>query len=280
VLDNCSSDGSSEMLEQLIVSENYSFKHIRHQVNIGASANAMRAYEIVTEEYVWLLCDDDDCEFSMFSEVKSVLKENNPDIIVVGSPINISPDILFRGNTRRLLQANDLKETELVRLLTFLPSAIIKNKKIKNCDFGVGYNLSHTYFPQFFWISKVFNNNWSVFIMPRTIIKRPPIAHGLESDFTHVNGYLKGIDLFKEKDLIEHSRNLYFGFGYAAYAKFIAKLMIREKIAGKLKVENYFEHLFNIDLTRRIICFLMCFVFFIPVNILIVFKSIKKRFDI
>jgi glycosyltransferase involved in cell wall biosynthesis len=277
VLDNCSTDGTSEMLSDLEREGIFRFKHIRHEINIGALANTMRAYELATEEYVWIICDDDDYNFSAFPEVLTVLKNQRPDVVVVGSPINASAEKLFSNRTGKILHAHELSDTELPRLLTFLPSAIIKTEKLKGCDFSVGYELAHTFMPQFFWISQLINLDWSVYVLTNLMVIRPPIEHGLDSDFTHLNGYLNVIRYLKRAEDVEHARVLYFGRGCFTYAIFIAKLMMREKIMKRLNTKDYLHHLVLLNLSRRLLCLAMGFIFLVPTPVLLALKVTKKR---
>lgn len=277
VLDNCSDDGTAQMLEDLVHEGGLQLLHIRLPKNVGACANLMRAYELATEEYIWILCDDDEYDFKTFTDVLAALKNNSPDVLIVGTPISAPVEQLFSNRVGKLLHAHEFRDTELLRLLTFLPSAIINTGKLKSCDFRLGYELSHTFFPQLFWISQVINADWSVYVMPRLMVTRPPIEHGLDSDFTHLNGYLRGIELFSQAGDIENARSLYFGRGYLTYAVFIAKLMMREKITGRLSIQNYLNHLVLLDTPRRLICAVMWIIFLIPSSVLSALKSAKKR---
>jgi glycosyltransferase involved in cell wall biosynthesis len=278
VLDNCSDDGTPEMLDEMIALGGLRLKRIRNEINIGACGNLMRAYEIASEDYTWILCDDDEYDFSSVREVIAAIINNYPDVIVVGSPLNVCAERLFPNKTEKLLRAKELCSTELPRLLSFLPSAIIKTKKLKSCDFSLGYKLSHTYFPQFFWISKLINADWSIYIVRRFLVIRSLIDHGLDSDFTHVNGYLSGISLILDKATVEHARNLYFRRGYIAYGEFIGKLIVREKISGSLSARNYINHFALVNLPRKVICLLMWFVFLFPTRALIALNSVTRRF--
>ena len=84
ILDNASTDGSSELIDEY--SKSFpNIKHIRHVANIGGNANICRAFELAAssgKEYVWVLCDDDKYNFSNWDEVKSSI-DNKDDIICV-----------------------------------------------------------------------------------------------------------------------------------------------------------------------------------------------------
>lgn len=268
VLDNCSTDGTDKILSNLKENKNIRFRCIRHKNNLGAVANVMRAYEVASEEYLWVLCDDDEYDFSDFKDVITILKIHHPDIVLVGSPNKTSTEQMFPGKVDKILNASDFRNTELPLILTFLPSAIIKTEKLKNCDFSLGYMLSNTYFPQFFWISKMINMDCSLYVIKKLMVLRSPVGHGLESDFVHVNGYLNVVEYLSTKKEVEHAKELYYGFGYFAYGIFIAKLLAREKISNKLNINNYIDHIARLDIPRKIICLCALVILFIPTPLL------------
>jgi glycosyltransferase involved in cell wall biosynthesis len=272
VLDNCSTDGTSEFLEDIARERTLNLFNIRNSVNIGACANVMRAYEIATEEYIWLLCDDDNYNFSTFSDVVNAIDVYKPDLILVGSHKNETSEHMFPGKLGFPIEANNLSNTDFLLLLTFLPSSIIKTKKIKSCDFQVGYLLASTYFPQFFWISKVENENWIIFIMPSFLVTRPLTGHGLDSDFTHANGFLLGCEQFNSPARIEHMRNIYFGYGLLKYTMCIAKTIVNGRICRNINLRQYSEHLMLLDPMRKLVLVTMLPIFIIPVSLL---KKIK-----
>lgn len=279
VLDNCSDDGSSELLRGISQLGIPNLRHIRNVINVGASANLMRAYELATEKYLWVLCDDDVYDFCAFQDVMEVLKNKQPDVIVVGSPIHAPAKKLFRNRTSKLLCAHEFRDTALPLLLTFLPAAIIKTKKLRNCDFSIGYKLTNTFFPQFFWISQLFNENWSVYIMPSFVVTRPPIEHGLDSDFTHMNGYLTGVSLIKDRTIRHNAIKAYLGSGHITYTIKIVKMLLKDRILGRLTKENYLEHFKHLTGLRIVLFLVSTLTLLIPsflIQIIFKKKYIKK----
>ena len=80
ILDNKSNDGTSELVQKY--SKRYSnIKHVINNRNIGGNANIARAFEIASKKYVWVLCDDDNYDFTHFDEVVEGMK-NNVDVIL------------------------------------------------------------------------------------------------------------------------------------------------------------------------------------------------------
>ena len=276
VLDNCSTDGTSEFLCETVWAGELNLKHIRHTVNIGSSANTMFAYEIATSKYIWIICDDDKYDFFQFNEVHKVIIKYNPDILVVGSPINSTPANLFNDFNDKLVQASDLSKSILPLLLTFLPSAIINVQKLKSCDYRKGYDLAYTYFPQYFWISKLFEENWKIYILNKFLIIRPDTGLNNESDFIHMNGYLGAVVSITNKSVRLSAKNLYLGKSYPLYTLSIMKTLLKDRLLERLTWKNYFEHLKCIE-GLRVLFFLIASLVLLFPNFLIAILFFKRR---
>lgn len=266
VLDNCSPDDTRNVIDGFKNEGILNLRYIRHGVNIGACANVLRAYELATARYVWLICDDDDYNFGEFEGVLNILKCNNPDVLVVGNPLIASPDQLFPERVGRLTSFRDFQDTKLSLSLTFLPSAIIKREMLLGCDFSVGYALSQSFFPQYFWISQCFNRNSSVYIFPLVIVSRPIIDHGLENDFVHINGYLRAVKLLERVEDVERAYISYVGEGYWSYFKTVAKIMLKARVIGRFRLLDWKEHVLLVDPTRVVVFVLASCALLIPVN--------------
>ena len=112
ILDNCSTDGTTELIEEY--TKKYSnIKHIRHNKNIGGNANITRAIEKASSEYFWILCDDDKYDWTAFNEIENAINEDK-DIILV------TKELLKKKNNIGLI----------VRQLTFLPAGIYKTANV------------------------------------------------------------------------------------------------------------------------------------------------------
>jgi glycosyltransferase involved in cell wall biosynthesis len=63
VIDNCSPDDTPQVCAyfQKLFSN---LEIIRHKKNIGSSPNYLRAVELSSSNYTWVLCDDDTFDFS------------------------------------------------------------------------------------------------------------------------------------------------------------------------------------------------------------------------
>lgn len=264
VIDNCSTDLTEQTVAHFIESGKGNLRYIKNARNIGAGGNLMRAYELATEDYLWIICDDDDYAFQNFKDVPRILQELRPDLLIVGSPIAESPEKIFHGLTGKLLDAKSLINTKLTLLLTFLPSAIISRSKLQKCDFGLGYKLISTNFPQFFWISEAINNNWSLYVLPEAMVMRPNMHHGLDSDFVHMNGYIRGTGTINDARLAKKAQEQYYGKNILEYAIFISKKIVKDKISGRFEISQYIEQSLNANTQRKLINLTLLSVLLIP----------------
>lgn len=128
VLDNASTDGSSELIQEY--AKHYTnLKHIKHPHNISGNANIARAFEYGSKEYIWVICDDDYYNWEDWAEIEKAIEEEH-DVIVVDNE-NIS-------------DKNDI--ADIIFQLSFLPSGIYKTSTFTDELFRNMYdNISNWY---------------------------------------------------------------------------------------------------------------------------------------
>lgn len=132
VLDNASTDETASVVATAqAMWPNLSYH--RNKYNIGGNANILRAVEISTSEYSWILGDDDAWLLEDISELCAVLHEKKADVIRLGWLV--SPQ--SRG---QMLEAMDLVENEKMFFasLSMISATIIRRDIIKP-------NLPHAY---------------------------------------------------------------------------------------------------------------------------------------
>ncbi len=82
VLNNCSTDATSQVVERL--RGGLPRLHlVTHGRNIGASPNYLRAVEVATAPYCWVLGDDDELDFSSCDRIIAALEQQESDLIPV-----------------------------------------------------------------------------------------------------------------------------------------------------------------------------------------------------
>lgn len=158
ILDNASTDGSSELIEEYC-QKFPNITHIRHNVNIGGNANICRAFEMATycgKEYCWILCDDDKYDFSNWSEVE---KE-----------INAQKDIICVSNY--ICNTLDKKSDVIYQIfqLTFVPAGIYKISNITNNVLMNMYDSIITMMQQACISIKCVNENKKIHVLSKPIV--------------------------------------------------------------------------------------------------------------
>lgn len=152
-LDNCSTDGTSEFLEELS-KKHKNVKHIRHTMNIGGNANIVRALETVSKEkkYFWILCDDDRLDFTYWNNIQEALKSNRYDAIQV-----YSHPMVFSGKTYKE------KLSKFIIEAAFVPGTIHKSENITDSVIFNAYINIHALFPHLSLVSSIINASKNIY---------------------------------------------------------------------------------------------------------------------
>jgi len=152
ILDNKSTDGTSELIEQY--GKNFpNIKHIIHNHNIGGNANIVRAFELASKEYIWVLCDDDVYDWSNWGEVEKAIY-NNENIICLAR-----------------YALHDSKKTEAIILqLTFVPANIIKTSLLNGSMIKSMYDNIFAFFPQLLPTIYAVNNKLKIYVVEKPIV--------------------------------------------------------------------------------------------------------------
>jgi glycosyltransferase involved in cell wall biosynthesis len=132
VLDNASTDETASVVSKLQTIWPNLIYH-RNKYNIGGNANILRAVEISSSEYSWILGDDDAWHLDDISELCSIVNEGKADIIRLGW--------LVSSKSRGMLQnGSDLAEQEnmFFASLSMISATIIRRRYITS-------NLPHAY---------------------------------------------------------------------------------------------------------------------------------------
>lgn len=180
ILDNCSTDGSSELIEYY-TSMYSNITHIRHKKNIGGNANIIEAFKMASEKYFWIICDDDDFSWDSWPEIKSAI-EKNFDVIVVQW-------VNKNSRSSKVLLANEM---------TFLPTCIYKTSLVTEDVIQNAYYAIYTYLPHMALALKVLNDNDSKIYFT----EKPIILQNFAKDTN--NGYFRGIKNKPKKQMHYH----------------------------------------------------------------------------
>ena len=167
VLDNCSEDNTLEvcskyqkLFPKMIIQ--------RHKKNIGANPNYLRAVETSNSIYTWILCDDDEYDFSNCSDVIDVINSENIDLFCVGSHKIMEWERGIETTSKKLVNVYD----DYFTVFSFIPSFIFKtNLYDSDCLHKSYFNIPNLY-PQLVFIIKSEEEDFSVYISQKAIVKR------------------------------------------------------------------------------------------------------------
>lgn len=179
VLDNASTDGSSELIAGYCQKFN-NIIHIRHKFNVGGNANICKALELGASsdtDYFWVICDDDIFDFSNWPEVEELMSKNS-DLICVC-------DYVFPNKER--------DKTDVAYQLfqmSFLPSTIIRRELLSNDIFFNIYDCTVMMFPHLCIPIYAVNNDKTI-----NVLSKPIVLPGHEcNEFKADNSFFRGID--------------------------------------------------------------------------------------
>lgn len=183
VLNNASTDGTTELLNEY-ASKYANLHHIVNLKNFGGCANSAKAFvEIPQKEYVWVLADNDAYDWTSWGEVEDAVEKQYDAIMIMKSENKLS-EIFYNA----ALVSGGIYKTSVIT------PTIAENI----------YDSINLMFPQLCIISKVINDEGSVFIVSKSIIK---IGHNPD----HNRSFTRGFDL---DDLPDSRKYIFWSVGY------------------------------------------------------------------
>ena len=165
VLDNCSTDDTPQIIEKY-KDQFPGYRVIRHIRNIGGDNNYLRAVELSTALYTWIICDDDNYDFTHVSEVLAAIESCKYDLIYVASRSDKQLRWSKYGGTtvKKLIQDGAWYH----RGCTFWPSLIFKSTKFDNyCYINAPY-----LFPSIEFINKTIREDFSIYVSEHEMVIR------------------------------------------------------------------------------------------------------------
>jgi len=218
VLDNSSTDGSSELIQEYC--DRYSnLKHIVNPKNIGGCANIAKALvEIPSKKYVWVLCDNDNYDWTVWNEIEKAISEDY-DVIMTRQCDNNVSQIFYES--------------------AFLPACIYKTNVITETVAENIYNNIKMLFPHLALSAKNINDNNSFYIPSKSIVL---VGKNPNQNESYTRGHNKD-------DLPESRQNIFWSVGYFSSLEYIKDKKIRNEIINGTR--HYHKTLF--DLFRTIV---------------------------
>jgi glycosyltransferase involved in cell wall biosynthesis len=162
ILDNKSTDGTSELINEY-AEKNPNIVHVINNRNIGGNANICKCYELATYKYFWILCDDDEYNWTYWNDVTTAINDDSDAIVVA--------NYAHPGNNI----------AQLLCQLSFVPAAIYKTENISDTIMvNAEYQIS-TMFPQLALVCKLVNDKKNITIIDNWIVNM--VIHNSESSY-------------------------------------------------------------------------------------------------
>lgn len=167
VLDNASTDDTPEVCARR-QKEFRDLRVVRHARNIGLSGNYLRAVEVSSSAYTWIVCDDDIFDFSECDDVIEAVESEEFDWIFVGEP---SRQGWPSGQAARV---RDLWKRGLPLFFTHthVPSLIFRTETFDSACMTLGYHNAPTSYPHIPYLLRGLEQNFSEYISRRAIPMR------------------------------------------------------------------------------------------------------------
>ena len=220
ILDNHSTDGTA-LLVQKYQSTHVNLKYICHNKNIGGNANIARAFEIARKKYLWILCDDDEYDWSAWNEIEDAIRGNKKIICV--ADFNIP-------SVRR----NDT--AYLIHQLTFLPSLIIDTSLLSDTAIRNIYDSTVFMFPHLAPVIMHVNQGGNIHLTSR------PMVHFGRHEVD--NSFLRG---YSETEIFGRARTMSMIVGFANLVSDISDKTLARRC---FMVIIYGDHQFRIGTFR------------------------------
>ena len=201
ILDNNSNDGT-DILVKKYQQKYKNLRHIINNKNIGGNANAAKAFELASKKYIWVLCDDDQFDFSQWYEVEEAMN-NNVDAVIVTKHKNPDKD-----------------KIHMILSMSFLPGVIYKNKMITDTIMVNAYYLVASYFPQLAIAFSLINKNAKIFLIKGNIVSPRPVP--IDTKYT----YTRGLDTDKANNM----SNIFWSIGVLNALDILNDKKLREDI--------------------------------------------------
>ncbi len=170
VLDNCSTDGTPEVCARY-AARFEDFRVVRHARNVGAEANYLRALEGLVGSYGWVLCDDDELDFSDCDDVIAAIEEGEVDVVSVGAPGREA----WAGGRTTMGQLRDA-DFRIYGVFVFMPNTIYRTDAIDAAALVDGYRNIDNLYPMFPFVRRLVERDAPVHVSRRMLVRRGGIT--------------------------------------------------------------------------------------------------------
>lgn len=236
VIDNCSTDGTAEVC-QTWAHHFPHFSYERNPINIGLGPNYLRALERIKADYLWILCDDDQYDFSDWPFVEDILNRQAAELVFVGHHPSVFSSV--RGECLALREVLR-REKSVLLPLTFIPSLIVKRGLLSGSLVAEGYRAERVYYPHAPWLLHALESDRRIAFVKKDIV----LAGASMQNYTDFEVNVlraRTLGCSKDRQLARHVwRELRGNFPALGLAYLVSAL--RSKVlAGQMSLRRYLE---------------------------------------
>ena len=196
ILDNCSDDETPRICtkyEKLFFNMNI----VRHMKNIGGNANILRAVETSKSKYTWIVCDDDNYDFSDCGDIIKAIDSENFEIISLGAPGQYNWERGLETTSKELIK----KGSRYYHVFTFVPGFIFRTSLFDSFCVLEGYANIRNIYPHFPFVNKSVEENFSIYISKKEVIKRGTKNQTGFSELLWMKSWLSSCEMIKDKKI-------------------------------------------------------------------------------
>lgn len=242
VLDNNSTDNTKELVNSWQV-RYPNIKYQKNRYNVGIAGNILKAMEIASKDYVWIIGDDDRYDFSNWSEVEKAIENNEKIICLAKYAIQDKKSI-----PQQMLQ------------LTFITGGIYNTSLFNDTVMRNAYDNIYTLFPHLAPVCFHLNNKGNIYVVEKAIADNGGLNNsedcsyirGIKSSadlsdrtkmMSWILGYCNVLTILNDKTLISEcidAANAFSGIssGRKRFYKYLHNLL-------RLRKRNYFFDIYN-----------------------------------
>lgn len=177
ICDNSSDIEVEELLNQSFPKEHHIYRVVRNKYNIGLAANILRAFEIASGHWLWILGDDDE---ALPDAVETILRncEKADDSLIqqeyCGEDM-VPPIDKVTSFTGLQGLANHLNSAWRYSSLLFISTSVFRLDAFTKA-LATGYYWNYSLAPFIAMLVSVIGDNGTVTVFPKKIINQGPLA--------------------------------------------------------------------------------------------------------
>lgn len=268
VLDNNSTDNTAKVIKEYS-KINKNIKYIKNRYNNGLAGNLIKAMELASKDYFWILCDDDDYSWESWPEIQKAMADGYDIVMTTYTKGFRSEEIPF-----------------LINEMGFVPSAIYKTAHINDTVIRNAYMMAYNLFPFHALSCKIINENGRIFVPKnRTVLQSyEEKSHQVKKEnknlFYRINsfslmwGYIDSYRMIKDKKLREQC------FDVLALGKGFFGSMIDFIDWPPFKMQNFCDIFLAVSFKKKILLLSSALVYLLSKNPIIWFYRTDSGINI